>query len=448
MKIQTNNPRVLAVQTLARVKDGAYSNLQLNQVIKKHDLSDADRRLLTTLVYGVIQHRLTLAYWLEPFVANKKLDDWVRELLYTALFQMQYLDKIPQHAVFNESIEVAKILGHVGIRKFVTGILHDISRRGLRDISAIEDNIEALSVKFSLPIWLIKTLIEQNGLTETQSMLATINDVPRQSVRVNTVLSSVDDVTLSLENEGFSVKKSEVARDALVISGGYVAGTKAYQSGWITIQDESAMLPVESLQLNQHVKTILDAAAAPGGKTTQMAQMISSEASITALDIHQHKVKLIQDNAKRLGVGDRVEALSLDARDVPSHFAHQQFDRILVDAPCSGLGLLRRKPEIRYDKTLADVNHLAELQLEILSAVSQNLAKNGIMVYSTCTILQQENDNVVNLFLKEHPDFELVRTQTAHNLKADREEMTLQIYPHDYHTDGFFVATFQKIDVD
>lgn len=448
MKIQTNNPRVLAVQTLARVKDGAYSNLQLNQVIKKHDLSDADRRLLTTLVYGVIQHRLTLAYWLEPFVANKKLDDWVRELLYTALFQMQYLDKIPQHAVFNESIEVAKILGHVGIRKFVTGILHDISRRGLRDISAIEDNIEALSVKFSLPIWLIKTLIEQNGLTETQSMLATINDVPRQSVRVNTVLSSVDDVTLSLENEGFSVKKSEVSRDALVISGGYVAGTKAYQSGWITIQDESAMLPVESLQLNQHVKTILDAAAAPGGKTTQMAQMISSEASITALDIHQHKVKLIQDNAKRLGVGDRVEALSLDARDVPNHFAHQQFDRILVDAPCSGLGLLRRKPEIRYDKTLADVNHLAELQLEILSAVSQNLAKNGIMVYSTCTILQQENDNVVNLFLKEHPDFELVRTQTAHNLKADREEMTLQIYPHDYHTDGFFVATFQKIDVD
>lgn len=448
MKIQTNNPRVLAVQTLARVKDGAYSNLQLNQVIKKHDLSDADRRLLTTLVYGVIQHRLTLAYWLEPFVANKKLDDWVRELLYTALFQMQYLDKIPQHAVFNESIEVAKILGHIGIRKFVTGILHDISRRGLRDISAIEDNIEALSVKFSLPIWLIKTLIEQNGLTETQSMLATINDVPRQSVRVNTVLSSVDNVTLSLENEGFSVKKSEVARDALVISGGYVAGTKAYQSGWITIQDESAMLPVESLQLNQHVKTILDAAAAPGGKTTQMAQMISSEASITALDIHQHKVKLIQDNAKRLGVGDRVEALSLDARDVPSHFAHQQFDRILVDAPCSGLGLLRRKPEIRYDKTLADVNHLAELQLEILSAVSQNLAKNGIMVYSTCTILQQENDNVVNLFLKEHPDFELVRTQTAHNLKADREEMTLQIYPHDYHTDGFFVATFQKIDVD
>ncbi len=411
-------------------------------------MSDADRRLLTTLVYGVIQHRLTLAYWLEPFVANKKLDDWVRELLYTALFQMQYLDKIPQHAVFNESIEVAKILGHVGIRKFVTGILHDISRKGLRDISAIEDNIEALSVKFSLPIWLIKTLIEQNGLTETQSMLATINDVPRQSVRVNTVLSSVDDVTLSLENEGFSVKKSEVARDALVISGGYVAGTKAYQSGWITIQDESAMLPVESLQLNQHVKTILDAAAAPGGKTTQMAQMISSEASITALDIHQHKVKLIQDNAKRLGVGDRVEALSLDARDVPSHFAHQQFDRILVDAPCSGLGLLRRKPEIRYDKTLADVNHLAELQLEILSAVSQNLAKNGIIVYSTCTILQQENDNVVNLFLKEHPDFELVRTQTAHNLKADREEMTLQIYPHDYHTDGFFVATFQKIDVD
>lgn len=442
-RVYSDNPRVLAVQTLAKIKNGAYSNLQLNQVIKQHQLSEADKRLLTTLVYGVIQHRLTFEYWLAPFIGDKKINPWVRELLYTALFQIQYLNKIPQHAIFNESIEVAKILGHVGTAKFVTAILHNISRLGLPEISAITDPILRLSIEASLPVWLIEELVTQNGEAATRALVATINDAPMQAIRVNTLLASDDEVVAALAAENLTAVKSQVADHAYIVSGGHVASSTVYQKGWLTLQDESAMLPVESMVLTPAVKTILDAAAAPGGKTTQIAQAIAADAKITALDVHPHKIKLIEQNAARMQVSDRIQTQVLDARKVASEM-ETTFDRILVDAPCSGFGLLRRKPEIRYDKTLADVQNLARLQGEILDSVSQKVAENGMIVYSTCTILRQENDDVVAQFLANHPEFELVKTVTSHQLKPDRHEAVLHIYPNDYHTDGFFVATMKK----
>ncbi|GMA70430.1 ribosomal RNA small subunit methyltransferase B [Leuconostoc litchii] len=444
-RVYSDNPRVLAVQTLAKIKNGAYSNLQLNQIIKQHKLGEADTRLLTTLVYGVIQHRLTFEYWLEPFIGSKKINPWVRELLYTAVFQMQYLDKIPQHAIFNESIEVAKILGHVGIGKFVTAILHNISRQGLRDVADIKDDVERLSIEYSLPVWLVEELIKQNGDKHARQIITSINDAPKQSVRVNTVITTDEEVVQALEAENFIVESSKVAAHAFVVSGGHVASSKAYHDGWLTLQDESAMLPVESLHLTPDVKNILDAAAAPGGKTTQLAQYSAPDAIITALDVHEHKIKLINHNAERLHVADKIHARVLDARKVPEQI-DKKFERILVDAPCSGFGLLRRKPEIRYDKTIEDVASLARLQAEILDSVSQNLAKNGIMVYSTCTILRQENDDVVTKFLKNHPNFELMPTKTSYKLKLDDSEKALHVYPSDYQTDGFFVATLRKND--
>ncbi|WP_349581961.1 16S rRNA (cytosine(967)-C(5))-methyltransferase RsmB [Leuconostoc citreum] len=442
-RVYSNNPRVLAVQTLAKIKNGAYSNLQLNQVIKKHALNDSDKRLLTTLVYGVIQHRLTFDYWLTPFIKQKKIEPWVRELLYTALFQLQYLDKIPQHAIFNESIEVAKTLGHIGTAKFVTAILHNISRQGLLDINAIQNPIQRLSVGASLPVWLIETLVEQNGEAKTRQIIGSINDAPAQAIRVNTVLSTDEAVEQALLDGHFTFVKSKVADHAYVVAGGHVAGSKAYQDGLLTLQDESAMLPVEALQISTQVKTVLDAAAAPGGKTTQIAQYIADDATITALDIHAHKIRLIEANAKRLHVSDKITAQVLDARQTANQLT-TKFDRILVDAPCSGFGLLRRKPEIRYDKTLEDVMNLARLQGEILDSVSQNVADNGMIVYSTCTILRQENDDVIARFLSKHTDFELVPTMTSKALKSNGQETVLHIYPNDYHTDGFFVATLKK----
>ncbi|CAH1854274.1 16S rRNA (cytosine(967)-C(5))-methyltransferase RsmB [Convivina praedatoris] len=442
-KVNSNNPRVLAVQTLSRVKDGAYSNLQLNQVIKKHQLSAADRSLLTTLVYGVIQHRLTLEFYLAPFINPAKIDPWVRELLYTALFQWQFLDRVPKHALFNESIEVAKIMGHQGTAKYVTAILHKMDREGLPNLQAIDNPTERLVVEYSVPHWLVENLISQVGQSKTLAILKSINLAPKQSIRVNSALSTDDQVVASLEEAGLKVKKSAIVPHAYLVTGGHVATSQAFLKGWIILQDESAMLPVESMQLNSSGQSVLDVAAAPGGKTTQIAAAVGEAGHVLALDIHQHKIKLILDNAQRLGVGNQVSAQMLDARQIPNQLS-QQFDRVLVDAPCSGLGLLRRKPEIRYEKTLADVEKLAKLQGEILSASSHIVKKDGIMVYSTCTILQQENSDVVQQFLAQHPNFELLATKTDFNLKSDRQEKTLQIYPDDYLTDGFFIATFQR----
>ncbi|CAK8054222.1 16S rRNA (cytosine(967)-C(5))-methyltransferase RsmB [Eupransor demetentiae] len=442
-KVQSDNPRILAVQTLSRVKEGAYSNLQLNQVIKKNELSLANRHLLTNLVYGVIQHRLTLAYWLQPFIAGKKLDNWVRELLYSALYQWQMLDKVPKHAVFNESIEVAKKLGHSGTTKFVTAILHQIDRQGLPDFKQIKDPVERLSVEYSVPTWLISELEESLGLDKVTAILQAINQAPHQSVRVNLKKATPREVRQLLTEEGYEVEASPVAAEGLVIKGkNSVVHSKAYKLGLITIQDESAMLPVEALQVNEQVKQALDVAAAPGGKTTQIAENLPADGQVLALDIHDHKLKLIEQNAERLGLSEQIQVKKLDARKIPETLT-EKYDRILVDAPCSGLGLLRRKPEIRYEKSLADVESLAKLQLSILSAASQVLSQNGIMVYSTCTILPQENDQVVAQFLADNPDFEQIPVQTSKNLKADRTEAALHIYPDDYQTDGFFLAAFK-----
>ncbi|MBS9337626.1 16S rRNA (cytosine(967)-C(5))-methyltransferase RsmB [Fructobacillus parabroussonetiae] len=441
----SDNPRLLAVLTLAKVKNGAYSNLQLNQIIKANPLKDADKGLLTTLVYGTIQYRMLLEYWLAPYVKGKKLENWVKELLLTALFQWQKLDRIPKHALFNETIEIAKTMGNVGTAKFVTAILHNMDRHGLADPEKIQDETKRLAISYSVPEWLVAELTAQLGGKKAASILQSLNHAPEQSARVNTAKSDAEAVIQSLEAEGYTAKKGSLAEDALIIADGHVASSTAYQEGLLTVQDESAMLPVEAMKIDDQVRTVLDAAAAPGGKTTQIAQELPEEARVTALDIHAHKVKLIAQNAARLGLADRVDAMALDAREIPEHFQHD-FDRILVDAPCSGLGLLRRKPEIRYEKSMADVQHLATLQLAILEAAATKLAKGGRLVYSTCTILNQENDDVVAEFLAKHPDFVQVKTETTKGVKADRQELALKIYPDDYQTDGFYIATFQRKD--
>ncbi|KRO27709.1 16S rRNA (cytosine(967)-C(5))-methyltransferase RsmB [Lactiplantibacillus fabifermentans] len=441
-----NTPRWLAVAALAKIKDGAYSNLQLNQIINQHSMDRRDINLLTNMVYGVIQHRLTLEYWLKPFVRHPhQLDPWVHELLLSAVYQWQFLDKIPQRAVFNETIEIAKVKGHPGIRRFVTGVLHQMDRSGLPSFDAIEDADERLSVMFSIPVWLIQTLRDQVGDAKMQSIIASLNQPAKQSLRVNTAVSDLADVTSALTNEGLTVEPSEISPLGLVVTEGQAVTTEAMKYGMFTIQDESAQLAVAAMDPQQGDQ-VLDACAAPGGKTTQIAAMLDADdgGEVVALDIHANKVRLIGQNAARMHVADRVAATELDARKVGEEFGDQHFDRILVDAPCSGLGLIRRKPEIRYEKQLSDSENLQRIQLAILTATAPTLKKGGIMTYSTCTILQQENQDVVDQFLAAHPEFELIKTATKQNLKADRTTDTLSIYPDDYLSDGFFIACLRK----
>ncbi|MDD6893295.1 MAG: 16S rRNA (cytosine(967)-C(5))-methyltransferase RsmB [Lactobacillus sp.] len=444
---QINTARGAALKTLDQVlQKGAYSNLQLNQVLKNSQLSAVDKRLATNLVYGVLQHKLTLEYWLAPFIKGKKTESWVKTLLLMSIYQYQYLDRIPDWAVTNVSIELAKTLGNPGTRRFVTGVLHAILRQGLRSASDIQDPIERRSVEFSLPKWLVEELTKQYGQRTADEIFAAINEPARVSLRVNLAKTTISQAINVLKEQGVEIEKSQVARDGLVVKSGDVINTQAFLDGLVTIQDESALLAVESMQVESSDQ-VLDACAAPGGKTVQIAAAldVKSGGSVTALDIHPHKIKLIEKNAQRLGVADRVHACQLDARKADEKFADESFDKILVDAPCSGIGLLRRKPEIRYDKKLSDSLQLHEIQLAILNAVAPKVKKGGIITYSTCTILQQENDGTVQAFLAAHPDFKLLKIQTARALKNARTGATLTILPSDYGSDGFFISSLQRL---
>ncbi|WP_125684052.1 16S rRNA (cytosine(967)-C(5))-methyltransferase RsmB [Levilactobacillus yonginensis] len=443
---KNTTPRALAVEALTRVANGAYSNLQLEQTLESHALSDVDRRFVTNLVYGTIQHRLTLEYYLEGFIKpNQKVLPWVKMTLLVALYQEIYLDRVPKRAIFNEAIQLAKDRGHEGIRRFVTGVLHAIDRQGLPDIAAIKDPTKRLSLQYSVPEWLITALQEQVGADKTLKILETINQPAEQSVRVNVAVTTVEAVEQALNDEGYTVTHSEVAGDAFRLDDAAANQSKAFADGRLTIQDESAMLPVEALQIRPGDQ-VLDACAAPGGKTTQIAAHLDAHSGgkVTALDLHPKKVALIEANAERLHVADRVDAVALDAREIDQAYPKKMFDRILVDAPCSGLGLIRRKPEIRYEKTPEDIQSLQRVQLGILDAVSAKVKPNGILVYSTCTILDTENTDVATKFLADHPEFESMRVETSQQLKDDRTTDTLKIYPDDFDSDGFFVSAFRR----
>ncbi|ETO40195.1 Ribosomal RNA small subunit methyltransferase B [Fructilactobacillus florum 8D] len=437
------NPRFLAVTTLERVVQGAYSNVQVDHVIKESELSDKDVRLYTRIVYGVLQHQLTLDYYINQLVARpSELPTWVRELLATALYQMTYLDKVPNRAIFDESIKIAKQRGHDGIRRLVTGVLHHVQRTGVPPIKATQDSVTYLSITASVPEWIIKRLVAEVGITKTKRILAVINQPARQSIRVNSKVSSMEQVTTELEKRGFQVAPSRVADHALVVSNQAAVKTDLFSSGAYTIQDESAMLPVQALAVRTD-DNVLDTCAAPGGKTTQIAESLTT-GRVLALDLHAKKLQKIKQNANRLGVDNQVEVATADARQLSSLLGDKTFQRILVDAPCSGLGLLRRKPEIRYAKHPADVTKLAQVQQQILASASQFLQPGGILIYSTCTIFKQENQEIIAQFLEQHPNFYEERVPTTFNLLPDRDQAALSIYPDDFGSDGFFVARLRR----
>ncbi|MEG0288375.1 MAG: 16S rRNA (cytosine(967)-C(5))-methyltransferase RsmB [Carnobacterium sp.] len=439
--------RYLAMSILEKTDENqSYSNLLLNEAIQKNNLSPADARLLTELVYGVLQRKLTLDYYLSAFLSkDKKIDSWVRNLLRLSIYQMIYLDKIPAHAILFEAVEVAKKKSHIGVSKFINGVLRNAERKGFKSTSAIQDPVERLSVEVSMPKWLIEKFVEEIGFNETKKLGEALLVPSHSSARVNVPFLTVDEALEAMQEEGFDVRPSQVSPVGIISNGGHFASSPLFQSGQLTIQDESSMLVAPSMQIESHHQ-VLDACAAPGGKTTHIASYLSAEAGgkVTALDLHAHKVKLIQDNAKRLHVDKVVEGRTLDARKVDEVFEDEVFDRILVDAPCSGLGLMRRKPDIKYTKQPKDLLQLQKIQLAILTNVAPKLKVDGLLVYSTCTITAEENQGTVEAFLKNHPNFEKVSVAVEENLSANIKDDLLQIYPQDFGTDGFFISCLKK----
>lgn len=434
--IKVEMARNLALKVLEDVLvNQAYSNIALNKHLKGSQLSAADKGLVTELVYGTVTRKLTLEWYLSHFIEDRdKLDNWLYVLLLMSTYQLQYLDKVPDHAVVNEAVELAKFRKK-GSEKLVNAVLRRILREGLPDIASIKRKNKRDSIAYSLPVWLVSKLKEEYGEERSQAIFESLLKRNKASIRV-TDLSRKEEIKTLL-----SASDSILSNTGLVKEQGYFAGHDLFAEGAITIQDESSQLVAPTLHLQGEEK-VLDACAAPGGKTVHIASYLTT-GQVTALDLYDHKLNLIQENAERLGVADRVRTEKLDARKVHDFFGQNCFDRILVDAPCSGIGLLRRKPDIKYNKETADFMSLQEIQLEILGSVCQTLRKDGIITYSTCTIVSEENFQVVQTFLERHPEFEQVKLE--HECKDILKDGCILITPELYGSDGFFISQFRKI---
>lgn len=441
-KPSIDNARAAALAVLTSVEQGAFSNLKLNHVLKKAHLPRLEAALATELTYGTLQRRNTIDWMLTPYLKRDlgRLDAWVRNLLRMSVYQLVYLDRIPDHAVVHEAVELAKSWGNPGISGFVNGTLRNFLRfPDRRQIPAGLPPVARLSLQHSHPEWLVRRWLEQYGEAATEAMCRENNRPPAQSIRVNRLKTSRDGLLQLLrDNCPGNVQPSPVSVSGIRYEGTLsLAQTRWHEEGWFTIQDESAQLVTEILDPQPGMR-ILDACAAPGGKTTHLAEWMCDQGRIVAWDVHLHKVKLIRQAARRLGLTS-IEVRQQDAR-LGAQSGEAPFDAVLLDAPCSGLGVIRRRPDLKWSRKESDIQQLVQLQRELLAGVAPLVRPGGLLVYSTCTIEQAENEENVAWFLANHRQFELDQ-DCPHPLCENGQ---VRILPHQFHSDGFFIARMRK----
>lgn len=401
-------------------EDESFLNIALNEKLKKSELKREDKDLCTTIVYGTIQNLLAIQYQLQPYIKGKRVKKKIKTLLYLSLYQLMYLDKIPEYAVINEAVNIAKKQGYQ-TSKFVNAVLRNFVRNERRSLEDL-DELERISIETSHPLWMVKMFNKQYGLEKTKKICLEDNTPPTRSGRVNTLKASKEE----LLKEG-CFKEGTLSKDALLYDKGNLALTSYFKEGKVTIQDESSQLVARLLD-PQKKDYVLDMCSAPGSKTTHLSALMENQGKIEAYDLYEHKVKLVEYNLRRLGVKN-VHIQAGDSTKLKEVYPEKTFDRILLDAPCSGFGVLKRKPEIKYhDSSIMD--GLVSLQALLLENAYYLLKNDGTMVYSTCTINKKENELMIQKFIEKHPDMEVVKQRTILN--------------YEYHTDGFFMCKMKK----
>ena len=443
-----HNVRFQALQLLVEIDwHDQYSNVLLNRALSQTELKPVDQGLLVNLVYGSIQHRLTLDFYLEPFIKGKKLEAWIRSLLRMTVYQMLYLERIPDHAAINEAVNIAKLNGHAGLAGLVNGVLRNFRRQELRSLDTVTDPVEALSIQYSIAPWIVSLLQEQYDQASLTELLASLNQRPRLTARIQAHPNERDQILAQLRAADYQVEAGNLSPYAIESLDGRILESPAFQAGRLTIQDESSMLvaPIGRPVVGQR---LLDACSAPGGKATHMAYLLEA-GDLDALDISQAKLDLVAGHMERLGLSQQEGLnISLHATNALDFMppSGTLYDIIYLDAPCSGLGLMRRKPEIKYTKQASDIEALSKLQSQLLDHVASLLKPGGTLVYSTCTLAQAENQAQVKAFLARQADFQLSsigpeEVQGASVLTADG---MIEVLPQDYLTDGFFIARMTK----
>ena len=433
--------REFALRVINQVDEhGAYANIALDRELNRQNIGDQDRRFATELVYGVVKSGLTLDWLLGHYISRPlaKIDRPIRNILRMGLYQLFFLDKIPPSAACNEAVKLAKKFGHAGSAKFVNAVLRGAVRQPdkARYPDAADNPCRYISLKYFHPEWIVKRWLERLGPEATEALCQINNQTPPLSLRVNTLKTTRESTLEYLEKEGAVCEASRLVPEGILCTCHPALGHwPPLADGFVQVQDESSMMASHVLD-PQPGEFIIDACGAPGGKSTHIATLMNNRGRVLSTDLYAHKLDLTAANAARLGISI-IETLELDAATLHTRY-ESQADRMLVDAPCSGLGVLRRKPDARWRKSEQILADLPALQASILRSAAACVKVGGILVYSTCTTEREENQDIVRDFLQGHSGYSL---QTAgHWLPVKRNEEMVQLWPHVDGTDGFFIS--------
>ncbi len=438
------NSRSIAIKVLNRVLlEGAYSNIALSKELDSSNLNSKDKGLVTEIVYGTLRRKRTLDLIIGSFVRDISImDKRILNILRAAIYQLRFLDKIPSYAACNEAVEEAKKIS-LKSSKLVNGILRNYLKKEGKVNIKFSNKLYKLAYDYSFEPWLVRLFISQYGENKAIKIMKGLNSTPSITLRVNSLKDDYDSVLEELERLGYNVEEGSISPDAIVIKGGSaIEANELFNEGKCTVQDESAMLVAPVLELEKD-DTVLDICSAPGGKTTHIGEILENTGKVLAFDLHENKLSLIKENCERLGVKN-VELSQMDGTILNEKLINIG-DKVLIDVPCSGLGIIRRKPEIKWNKNKDDLKSLIKIQREIMKNSWQYLKSGGVMVYSTCTLNKEENEENIRWFLKSYEDAKLdtVFIGKGENIEYTEDGM-VTILPNK-NMDGFFIAKLKKI---
>ena len=405
--------KYVAMKLISFVDKGSYSNIVLNDAFKEFYLTAKEKAFITEIFYGVLRNKNFLDYMIEK---NTKVikKEWIRNLLRISIYQLTFMSSDAKGVVW-EATEIAKKHG-IAISKFINGTLRNYLRNKDLEIKKLHDE-KNYEILYSIPQYFCDILEKQYGSENLNQAIISLKKIPYLSVRVNKLKYSEEEFEEFLKERDIQIIKK--VDTVYYVNSGLIINSKEFKEGKIIAQDASSYLAAKNLGVKPD-DLVLDICAAPGGKTAVLAEEMENKGEIIAIDIHQHKKKLIEENMKKLGI-DIVKATILDARNVNKQ--GRKFDKILVDVPCSGYGVIRKKPEILYTKNRENVEELVSLQLEILNSAADILKNGGELIYSTCTIISQENTENVEKFLNERKEFKVKALNIPENVSGEYDKL-------------------------
>ena len=439
--------REVALKALYKIdKEEAYSNIALDEIIKenknKNKLDNRDIGFISEIVYGVTSWKLTIDEIIKKYskIRLKKISPWILNILRMTIYQIIFLDKVPKSAAVNEGVNLAKRYGHRGSSNFANAILRQVDKKDYETFFEIEDPIERISKTTSMPIWIVEKLTKENTIEKVEEICKASNIKPKVTIRVNKLKTTIQDLEQKLKEREITFKEGTLEDFLILDKAKNIENLDLFQDGYFTVQDEGAGLIAKILDPKPK-EFVLDACSSPGGKTTYMAELMQNEGKIIACDLHEHRVKLVEENAKRLGI-TIIETRCADASSYNEKYK-EKFDKILLDVPCLGIGVLKRKPDIKWKRKPEDITEITRIQQNILETCSKYLKPKGEIIYSTCSIFSEENEKIIERFVEENKEFDYVTIHNPFTKNSSENLKMIQLYQEE-ENDGFFICKLQK----